>query len=360
MLMKSIILIPFLLLTVCLFAQSNRSNISFKEYEHNFNYIYEIDGKVEHTFHFVNKGKEAFSIIEVISECGCTVPLYTEGTLQPGDSGVVIAVFDPEEPIDKEFNKQLTVRVTNDTALIKIKGHIIPIERPTEESMFLEKIGDTWFRSSYFQFGKMTNNRVYTKTFDFYNAGIDSLILVADSLPNFLSMSITPEVIAPKSLGKIEIQYDALKKDDYGYVTDELTLKSTEDSLAIKTMFISGNIAEYFSDTLDIEKAPRAVIVSPEIVNLGTVLKNTPKEAFFTIKNEGKDTLFIRKISSPCTCIKVESLSGFEIKAGEEMVFKAIFDARGRRKGNALKFFYVYVNDSKNSILKLGIKATIK
>ena len=358
--MKSIILTAFLLLTVCLFAQSNRSNISFMEYQHNFNYIYEIDGKVEHTFHFVNKGKEPFSIIEVISECGCTAPLYTEGTLQPGDTGVVIAVFDPVEPIDKEFNKQLTVRVTNDTALIKIKGHIIPIERPTEESMFLKKMGNTWFRSSYFQFGKMTNNRVYTKTFDFYNAGVDSLIIVPDSLPIFLSMSITPEVIAPKSLGQIEIQYDAVKKDDYGYVTEEVILKSTEDSLAIKTMFISGNIAEYFTDTFDIEKAPKAVIISPEVVNLGTVLTNTPKEALFTIKNEGKGILFVRKISSPCTCIEVENLSGFQIKAGEEIVVKAIFDARGRRKGNVSKFFYVYVNDSKNSIVKLGIKATIK
>ena len=137
--------------------------LNFDEYKYDFKYINEKDGEVEHTFNFINKGKVPFSIIEVISECGCTVPVYTKEILQPGDSGIVKTIFNPKAPINKEFNKSLTVRVTNDTALIKIKGHVIPLASPKEESMLTKKIGNTWFKTSYFQFGKMTSNSIHVE-----------------------------------------------------------------------------------------------------------------------------------------------------------------------------------------------------
>jgi hypothetical protein len=358
--MKPLINLFLLFVTLSLFSQSKNGNISFTEYQHNFDYINEKDGKVEHTFHFVNKGKAPFTIIEVVSECGCTVPLYTEETVQPGDSGVVKAVFNPEDPIDKEFHKTLTVRVSNDTATIKIKGHIIPIERPKEEAMFTKRMGNTWFRSAYFQFGKMTSNQVFTKQFDYYNAGKDSITLNIDSLPDFLKIKIIPEVLAPKTVGTIEIEYDAIKRNDYGYLQDEFQFVSTEDTLATKNMFVSGNVAEYFSPDIDLEQAPKAVITSPATVELGTILFSTPKETIFTIKNEGKEVLIIRKITSSCTCIKAESLTGMEVKSGEEIQIKAVFDGQGRRKGNVSKSLYVYVNDPQNSILKFRLKGYLK
>jgi len=350
----------FLIFISSLFAQSNHNNISFSEYVYDFSYINEIDGEVEHTFHFINKGKEPFSILEVVSECGCTVPLYTEGMVQPGDSGVVKAIFNPQEPVGKEFDKTLTVRVTNDTALIKIKGHIIPIERAVEEAVFTKRMGDTWFRSSYFQFGKMTNNKVYTKEFDFYNSSTDSLGLSSDSIPDFLMITMEPKIVAPKTVGLIKIQYDPKKKNDYGYFTDDIELTSTEDTLAVKKMHISGNIAEYFPDSLDLEQAPKAVQTTEAKVNLGTIMIDTPKQASFKLKNEGKEVLIIRKISSPCSCISVDATSGLEIQPGEEATFDATFDGAGRRKGNVSKSFYLYVNDPVNSILKFTIKATVK
>lgn len=354
--MKLVVHILFLIFSTSLVAQSINDKISFDEYEYNFGYIYEKDGEVEHTFHFVNKGKEAFKIIEVVSECGCTVPLYTEETVLPGDSGVVKAVFNPENPIDKEFHKTLTVRVSNDTALIKIKGHVIPIERPKEESMFTKKMGDTWFRSAYFQFGKMTNNQTFTKSFDYYNAGEDSVALHIDSLPEFLKIKIMPETLAPKTVGVIEIAYDANKRSDYGYLQDAFQFVSTEDTLAVKNMFVSGNIAEYFPDTIDLAQAPKAVLTSPATVELGTILFGTPRETFLTIKNEGKEVLMIRKIVSSCSCIQAESLTGMEVQPGEEARIKAVFDGAGRRKGNVSKSLYVYVNDPRNTILKFRIK----
>ena len=308
----------------------------------------------------INKGKGSFSIIEVLSECGCTVPIYTEEIVNPGDSGTVKAVFNPKDPISKEFNKTLTIRVSNDTALIKVKGHIIPFEQSNEATMFTRKIGDTWFRSGYFQFGKMTNNRAYTKEFDYYNGGSDSLILRTDTLPNFLTVNIEPQVIAPKTVGKIEIEFDAVKRNDYGYVADEINLITISDTLVVNKMFVSGNIAEYFPDTIDLEKAPKAVLSSPETVNLGTVFTSTPKEALFKIKNEGIKNLIIRKISSPCSCIQIQTISGKEIKSGEELVFTATLDGKGRKKGNVTKSFYIYVNDPKNSILQFRVKASFR
>ncbi len=358
--MKTLLHLLFALTISSLVAQSNNGNISFSEYEHKFGYINEVDGEVEHTFYFTNKSKKPFTIIEVISECGCTAPSYTKKDILPGDTGRVKVVFNPESPIDKEFNKTLTVRVTNDTALLKIRGIIIPIERPKEEAMFIKKMGNTWFRSAYFQFGKMTNNKTYTKTFDYYNGGTDSLTLNTDEIPDFLKIKILPKIIAPKTVGTIEIQYDAKLKHDYGYLNEPINLVSTEDTLQLKKMFISGNIAEYFPATIDLKKAPKAVVTSPKEANIGAVAQFTPKEALFTLKNEGKKKLIIRKINSSCSCIQVEMPTTMEIKSGEEITIKAIFDGSARRKGNVLKSFYIYVNDPTNPILRFKIKATVK
>ena len=166
--------------------------------------------------------------------------------------------------------------------------------------MFTKKIGSTWFRSVYFQFGKMTNNQTFVKSFDYYNAGLDSVSLFIDSLPDFLKITVVPLVLGPKEIGLIEIEYDAQKRNDYGYVQDAFQFVSNEDTLAVKDMFVSGNIAEYFSDTIDLEQAPKAIITSSATVELGTILISKPKETIFTIKNEGKEVMKIRIIKTYC------------------------------------------------------------
>ena len=125
-------------------------------------------------------------------------------------------------------------------------------------------------------------------------------------------------------------------------------------------MFVSGNIAEYFSDTIDLEQAPKAIITSSATVELGTILISKPKETIFTIKNEGKEVMKIRKIISSCSCIQAESLTGIEIQSGEEAQIKAVFNGEGRRKGNVSKSLYVYVNDPRNSILRFRLKGYLK
>lgn len=339
------------------FTQSKHKNISFEEYEYDFEYIMEVDGEVAHTFQFVNKGTVPFSIVEVVSECGCTASEYTIDTLQPKDSGVVKVTFNPENLIANEFNKFLKVRVTNDTATLKIKGHVIPLDLPTSETMFTKRIGNTWFRSSYFQFGKMTNDKPFTKEFDFYNGGQDSIALSLVQSPEHLAVTIAPEVVAPSAIGKVTITYDTEKKNDYGYVIDSLFFKTGEDTLAVKNMVVSGNIAEYFPDDINLEEAPKVEFSSPTTVQLGTIVREKSKTATFKFTNTGKDTLMIRKISSPCTCVEAESVTGMEVKPGEEAEIKAVLSRGNRKKGNSSKPLYIYVNDPRNPIITFTLKA---
>ena len=70
--------------------------------------------------------------------------------------------------------------------------------------------------------------------------------------------------------------------------------------------YVSANIAERFSLKKDSIRLPKVAVDNYE-VDLGTLRKETSKRAFFKITNQGIDTLFIRRLSSPCSCIKLSN-----------------------------------------------------
>jgi hypothetical protein len=74
-------------------ATAGKSEIIFREYEHNFGKVSEGE-KLSYTFIFDNKGSGDLVISAANTTCGCTVPKYDTKPIPPGGSGNLEVVFD--------------------------------------------------------------------------------------------------------------------------------------------------------------------------------------------------------------------------------------------------------------------------
>lgn len=63
---------------------------------------------IEKTFTFTNTGNEDLEIINVLPDCSCTSPQWTDGVIKPGESGIIITKYDSHDDIGKIF-KTITV-----------------------------------------------------------------------------------------------------------------------------------------------------------------------------------------------------------------------------------------------------------
>lgn len=99
----------------------------FVKIDYNFGSIEETGGSVTHKFEFVNKGKNAIIITNVVAQCGCTTPTWTKEPIPPGQKGFVSAAYNPKNRPGK-FNKSITVtsNAEDSPVVLRIRGDVIP------------------------------------------------------------------------------------------------------------------------------------------------------------------------------------------------------------------------------------------
>ncbi|MFN3342946.1 MAG: DUF1573 domain-containing protein [Flavobacteriales bacterium] len=103
--------------------------IYFPEIVFDFGYVMEAQGKVYHTFHFSNNGKETVEIKEIATSCGCMLPRASGKKLEPGEKGFIQVEYDPEGRPGK-FIKSIEVVFSSSSFseqkfLLNIKGIVI-------------------------------------------------------------------------------------------------------------------------------------------------------------------------------------------------------------------------------------------
>ncbi len=68
--------------------------------------------KAEHKFRFTNVGSETLVVTDVRSTCGCTVPELLKKQYEPGESGEITVIFNPENRVNSQ---RKTINVTTDS-----------------------------------------------------------------------------------------------------------------------------------------------------------------------------------------------------------------------------------------------------
>lgn len=352
--MKAIFSLLVLMIVGVTYGQSK---LDFEVKDHDFGEIEEMGGPAEFTFNFVNNGDEPIRITHVKASCGCTTPGWSKEEIMPGDSGFVKAKYNPRNRPGR-FRKSLRITTSDASSnqVVYISGFVKP-EPKTPEEEFPISLGDLRLKNRGLNIGKITTEKAVERTFDVYNSS-DSVASLSNEdldLPDHISVSLVQDFLNPKEIGQLKIVYDPIKKNDYGYVSDNIQLASgSEENLSVIAV-----IEEYFPEMTaeELDKAPKLEIAD-RAYDFGTVTAGTVVEKEFELTNSGKEKLLFRSVKSNCGCITYE-LNNKGIKKGKSQTLKILFDTSEMR-GNQYKSVTVYSNDPVTPTQIITIKGKVQ
>jgi hypothetical protein len=167
-----------------------------------------------------------------------------------------------------------------------------------------------------------------------------------------------PVALNPKDTGYIKITYDAKAKNDFGYVYDVLEI-ATDDSIAIKKLYIVADISEYFPPMSkeDSLKMPR-LIFDRSTHNFGSIKQGDIVSTNFVMTNNGKSDLKIYKTKASCGCTVSEPEKSL-LKPGEKTNLKITFNSAGKA-GQDSKSVTIFSNDPSYPEALIVIKSDIQ
>ena len=103
--------------------------------------------------------------------------------------------------------------------------------------------------------------------------------------------------------------------------------------------------------------------VSPLFWDFGTVNYGAVLEKSFSLRNEGKEELIIRKVATSCACTSAE-VEKKRLAAGEETELKVKYETgkmSGRHaRGLQERIIYLFSNDPQNPQITVKIKANVR
>jgi len=102
-----------------LLTDGEATEITFREYEHDFGKITEGE-KVAHIFVFENNGPGSLVIESASTSCGCTVPKYDRSPIPAGKGGHLEVVFDSNGRSGIQ-TKTISVRSNAKTEVVILK-----------------------------------------------------------------------------------------------------------------------------------------------------------------------------------------------------------------------------------------------
>ncbi|MEA1878999.1 MAG: DUF1573 domain-containing protein [Bacteroidota bacterium] len=339
-------------------AQFSQPAISFEKMNHNFGVLKEADGIVEHVFSFTNTGSEPLIIKTVRSTCGCTVPDWSKEPIMPMGKGTIKVSFNPANR-PGAFRKGITVvsnaREPNTTlyvvGLVQAKTKTVADEYPMQ-------MDGVRFKSNHMAVTRIKKGEIKTDTLKIYNnADISKAITIPDA-PDHLRFEFHPSMLMPKQKGEIIVHYDAGKVDDWGFVMQKVYLHINGLKYLNNLLAISASIEENFDNlsAVQMKNAPK-MDFEEEAFNFGTITRGEIIKHVFNFKNNGKETLLIRKMSSTCGCT-VSEPSAYEIPPGASGHIEVTFNSTGKI-GKQFQTITLITNDPRKTTKLLRVIGTV-
>lgn len=332
----------------------------FEDETFDFGKIKEENGSVQHKFVFTNTGAAPLVIQGVKASCGCTTPAWTKDPIPSGEKGFVTAKYNPKNR-PGSFRKSLTITSNAESAnkVIYIKG-MVDTKPRTAADVYRYKIGDLRFRYQTMNMGKVTTEIPLTRSFEVYNDSEQSITFLDDIIkPDHISLSFQPNVLGPKSAGKLVLSYNGKMKGDFGYVSDAVKIFTDEANESEKSLRVIATIEEYFAPMSQEQLAQAPHLQFEENTHdFGSIKKNVSLSTEFKFTNTGKSPLYIRAMKPNCGCT-ISKLEKFDYAPGESGILKVEFDSTGR-KGSQQKSIVIFSNDPSAPTQRLIIKANVQ
>jgi len=107
------------------FWYMTEDEITIDKTVHNFGAIDENGGAVSATFTVTNNTKTPIVLTNVVPSCGCTTPEWKKDPIEPGQTGKIVAIFNPKNR-SGSFNKSISILTTGkpERFVVRIMGTI--------------------------------------------------------------------------------------------------------------------------------------------------------------------------------------------------------------------------------------------
>lgn len=331
----------------------------FNEKIHDFGEIVESKGPADFEFTFINNSGRPVKIISVAPSCGCTTPGWIKEVVQPGGRGFVKASYDPKGR-PGYFNKTLTVTTDLGGApiVLQVKGTVV--EKLSNKADVLTAInGNLRLKNNSFNLGKIFINRPAVATeFEVANTGEATVNFQGVTAPAYIKVE-TPASLKANEAGVIKITYDAKKRNQYGFLSDNIEIKTNDVTGAVKSFSVYVTVEEYFPNLPAAELAAAPVLeLQLAEVDFARVKKGTVVEKKVMIRNGGKKNLDVRFLQPNCSCLKA-SLDKLTLKPGESGVLGLLLTTDGRA-GTQNKAVAIYSNDPRNPVQRVTLTGYIE
>lgn len=339
-------------------AQNSKPVISFEKKIHDFGDVKEDGGKVTYSFEFTNTGSQPLVIHNVQTSCGCTSPEWTRTPIQKSAKGMIKVTFDPKGR-PGNFNKSITLTSNAEEAsvMLRITGKVLPKEQTTED-IYPRQMGEIRLKSSHISFTRVEPGAKKTETLELINTSDKPVKISFSKIPAHLEVKIDPETIQPGAKGTITGIFDASKKNDWGFVVDQVFLLINGVQNNENRLSISATIEEDYSklSSDELTNAPD-IQFSETTFDFGDIKSQEKVQHVFKVTNKGKTPLVLRKVSASCGCTASQP-DKTNIQAGETANITVTYNPKGRN-GKQNQSITVYSNDPKKSTMLLRITATV-
>ncbi len=357
--MKFSFLVAFLLYSVAAFTQNN-GILSFDKKEIHLKDLKADNVPTTVIFTFKNTGDQPLIITRISPVSNLLGVKWDKTPVLPGTSSA-ITVFFSSNQMPENFNYSILVysNAQNNKEELNLKANII--DNPDKlELLYKYNMDGIKFKTDIISFEKVYTYQKISDTLYFYNSREDSAAIGTSYIPSSLSVKIQPPKIASGKTGMIVITFDAVKKNDYGYVYEYvlLTINGNRNN-PVSRITVTANITEDFSK-LTKQQLANAPVVSfdKKEAGFGTIASGSKVDCHFSIKNNGKSNLIIRKIKAGCGCTTV-NIGETSLAPGHASTIQATFDSSGR-SGRQYKTITVITNDPKTPEEILTISGDVK
>lgn len=349
-------LIFLLLAVIPVLAFSQKAKIEFENTSHNFGTISETGGKASYLFIFKNTGATPLILTNVKAGCGCTTPEWSREPIAPGQSGNIKVSYDPRNR-PGSFVKSVTVNSNAENSVISltIRGNVS--KKPADPyAAYTYPIGKVKAVASNINLGSIGNMEVIEKNIEIINSDDKPATVTVTSPVKYITATITPPTLAKGQQGTINIRYDAKQKNDWGFVTDKLSVSVNNTEKA--DIAIVANINEDFSNykTSGYENAPIAQFIETEAM-LGDIAKNTTVNHEFYIQNNGKSDLIIRKFKTSDNSVAVH-MAKSTIKPGKKAKITLNLKT-DENPGKKIKLVQFTLNDPQNPVISYKVTGNV-
>ncbi len=343
-----------------LYAQSSNPSLKFSNIQIQLGNINEDSLPKSGNFVFSNVGTSEFKINKAEVNSAVIEAKFSNNVIQPKGKGFVSIMIKKGMRVGKfaETVKVYSGKGNMYCNLLSISGNIVQKSKKSTD-IFEYKSGNLSFLKKIHDLKSIKNTQTKIDSIMVYNKGKEAITFSFENLPSYLLGSAYPNPLPPGKTGGIAVMYDAVKKSDFGPVSDSLWIQTNDAVEPLKLILLKANIVEDFSKAkvTKVKTIPR-MSMGPSSYYFGSVEKGQTYECDFTFSNSGTKELILRKVycENPWFSVIFPAKTKINKNGAIHVTLKVPLLAKGKFSEKML----VISNDPNNSVVELSLTGEVK